>query len=145
MSFEVFQQCLPEQNDFLTSYYQKLKIKFEIFNFTTDILKYFSKSNLVITRSGSSMLAELVNVKIPFISVPLPTSAENHQLKNAIYYSEKEYSYLVEERDLNVNLFALIKKLSENMSLLDKIIHKQRQYSDKSVYKNIEEQINQLI
>ena len=77
--------------------------------------------------------------------MPLPTSAENHQLKNAIYYSEKEYSYLVEERDLNVNLFALIKKLSENMSLLDKIIHKQRQYSDKSVYKNIEEQINQLI
>ncbi len=145
MSFEVFQQCLPEQNDFLTSYYQKLKIKFEIFNFTTDILKYFAKSNLVITRSGSSMLAELVNVKIPFISVPLPTSAENHQLKNAIYYSEKEYSYLVEERDLNANLFALIKKLSENMSLLDKIIHKQRQYSDKSVYKNIEEQINQLI
>ena len=64
MSFEVFQQCLPEQNDFLTSYYQKLKIKFEIFNFTTDILKYFAKSNLVITRSGSSMLAELVNVKI---------------------------------------------------------------------------------
>ena len=34
------------------------------------------------------MLAELINAKIPFISVPLPTSAENHQLKNAAYYKK---------------------------------------------------------
>ena len=44
------------------------------------------------------MLAELVNVKIPFISVPLPSSADNHQLKNAIYYEKNQYSYLIEEK-----------------------------------------------
>ena len=35
------------------------------------------------------MLAELTNANIPFISVPLPSSADNHQLKNAIYYEKK--------------------------------------------------------
>ena len=44
------------------------------------------------------MLAELINVKIPFISVPLPSSADNHQLKNAIYYEKNQYSYLIEEK-----------------------------------------------
>ena len=62
-----------------------LNIDFEIFNFSNNILNYFSKINLTITRSGSSMLAELVNSNIPFISVPLPSSADNHQLKIAIY------------------------------------------------------------
>ena len=83
--------------------------------------------------------------KIPFISVPLPSSADNHQLKNAIYYEKNGYSYLIEERDLNTKLFQLIKKISENRSLLSEIVKKQRQYSDKSVYENIDKEINKMI
>ena len=100
---------------------------------------------MAITRSGSSMLAELVNAKIPFISVPLPTSADNHQLKNAIYYEKNEYSYLIEEKDLNMKLFKLIKKINEKRSLLSQMVSKQRQYSDKSVYENIDKQVNKII
>ena len=70
------------------------------------------------------MLAELANSRIPFISVPLPSSADNHQLKNAIYYEKNGYSYLIEEKDLNEKLFQLIKKISENKSLLNQIISK---------------------
>ena len=114
-------------------------------NFSKNILDYFSKTNLVITRSGSSMLAELINAKIPFITIPLPSSAENHQLKNAIYYEKKGYSYLIKEKDLNTKLFQLIKKISEDMSLLSQIKNKQSQYSDKSVYKNIDKQLNKII
>jgi len=142
---KIYQQCLPEQNKFLSSFYRSLNIDFEIFNFSNNILDYFSKINLAITRSGSSMLAELLNVKIPFISVPLPSSADDHQLKNAIYYEKNEYSYLIEEKDLNVKLFKLIKKINEDASLLNQIISKQRQYSDKSVYENIDKQINKII
>ena len=36
------------------------------------------------------MLAELTNANIPFISVPLPSSADNHQLKNARFYQKKK-------------------------------------------------------
>ena len=86
---KIYQHCLPSQNDTLKSYYQNKDIEFEIFNFSNDILEYFSKVNLAITRSGSSVLAELTNANIPFISVPLPTSADNHQLKNALYYQKK--------------------------------------------------------
>ena len=54
------------------------------------------------------MLVELTNANIPFISVPLPSSADNHQFKNADYY-EKNFAFLVEEKDLNEKLFTLLK------------------------------------
>ena len=142
---KIYQQCLSNQNKFLSSFYKKLNLDCEIFNFDSNILKYFSKVNLAITRSGSSMLAELINSKIPFISIPLPTSADNHQLKNAIFYEKNQYSYLVEEKDLNKKLFKLIKSIHENRILLDQIINKQKQYSDKMVYENIDKEISKII
>ena len=104
---KIYQQCLFSQKELLISKYKNLKIEFEIFNFSDNLLEYFSKADLAITRSGSSMLAELINVRMPFISIPLPSSADNHQLKNAIYYEKNQYSYLVEEKDLSKKLFQL--------------------------------------
>ena len=81
------------------------------------------------------MLAELTNANIPFISVPLPSSADNHQLKNASYYQKNNLSFLIEEKDLNTKLYNLINDICQNRSLLNKIKMNQRQYSDKNVYK----------
>ena len=85
------------QNEELGSFYKSAKIEFEIFNFSNNLIDYFSKANLAITRSGSSMLAELTNANIPFISIPLPSSADNHQYKNANFYNKKNLSFLIEE------------------------------------------------
>ncbi len=141
---EIFQQCLPEQNDELNKYYRESNIDFNIFNFEKDLSKYYRKINFAITRSGSSVLAELFNARIPFISVPLPSSADNHQYKNAIYYKKNGYSYLIEEKFLNKELFGLIKNINANKSILNKISAKQGQHSDKSVYENIDKVIKSL-
>ena len=145
ISIKIYQQCLKNQNEQLSIFYKNLKIDFEIFNFTNDIIEYFSKVNLAITRSGASMLGELINANIPFISVPLPTSADNHQLKNALYYEKKNFSYLIEEKDLENKLFNLIKLINEDRSLIEKIKMKQSQYSDKNVFKNVSKQIEKIV
>ena len=44
----------------LSEFYKKAKIDYEIFNFTDKIINYYSKANLVITRSGASVLGELL-------------------------------------------------------------------------------------
>ena len=142
---KIFQQCLNKQNEQLIDFYKKEKIDYEIFNFTDEITNYYSKVNLVITRSGASVLGELINVKIPFIAVPLPTSADNHQLKNAIYYKNRGYGYLVEEKDLNEKLYGLIKSIYEDKSLVKNILENQRQYSDKNIFKNINSYIKNII
>ena len=142
---KIYQHCLPNQNDILKIFYEKNNIDFEIFNFSHNLEKYFLKVNLAITRSGSSMLAELTNANIPFISVPLPSSADDHQLKNAIYYKSKNLALLIEEKDLNDKLFYLIKDICENEQIIDKIIRSQKQYSDKNVYKNINLVLKEII
>ena len=98
ISLKIIQQCMPAQNESLNSFYKNNNIDFEIFNFSDDLIKYFLHTDLAITRSGSSMLAELTNANIPFISVPLPSSADNHQLKNALFYNKKKLSYFIEEK-----------------------------------------------
>ena len=145
VSLKIYQQCLPEQNSSLLNFYNKINLDYEIFNFSNNIVKYFSKANLAITRAGSSMLAELINVKIPFISVPLPSSADNHQLKNAIYYEKNQYSYLIEEKNLDDKLLKLIISIHKNKSLLTEMIAKQKLHSDEAVYKIIDEEIDKLL
>ena len=141
----VYQHCLPSQNDQLSSFYKKNKIDFEIFNFKNNLLDFFSKANLAITRSGSSVLAELTNVNVPFISIPLPSSADNHQFKNAIYYKNKNYGFLVEEKDLNNKLFELILEIYREKTNINKILLSQSQYSDKNVYNNISKILKEII
>ena len=45
---------------------------------------------------------------------------------------------MIEETDLKDKLLPLIKNLSENKSIINKIILNQRQHSDKNVYNNID-------
>ena len=144
-ALRIYQHCLPSQNNDLKLFYEKTNIEFESFNFSNNLLEYFSKIDLAITRSGSSVLAELTNAKIPFISVPLPSSADNHQLKNAIFYQKKDLSFLVEEKDLNSSLINHIQKIYENKSVLNNIIKNQSQYSDKNVYENINIVLKEII
>ncbi len=145
VKLKIYQHCLPSQNEKLKLFYKNNNIEVEIFNFTNDLIKYFSKVNLAITRSGSSMLAELTNAKIPFISIPLPTSADNHQLKNAIFYQKKNFGFLIEEKDLNNKLLYLIKDIYKNSTILEKIKQNQSQYSDKYVYNNIDQTLKKIL
>ncbi len=142
---KVYQQCQNEQKNNLIEFYKKTKIDYEIFNFTNKIIDYYSKANLVITRSGASVLGELINIKIPFISIPLTTSADNHQLKNALYYKKKGFGYLVEEKDINEQLYSLIKSFFEDEILIKNIFINQSQYSDKNIFKDINICIEKII
>ena len=145
ITIEIFQQCLLEQKWHLETIYKQGKIKYELFNFNNNILDYFKKIDLVITRSGASMMSELLNSKIPFISIPLPSSSDNHQYLNAKYFMNKGYCFLVEERNINENLFSLINSIYKDKSLLDQIIQKQNEHSDKNVFNKIELELEKLI
>ena len=141
---KIYQQCQENQNNQLSKFYINAGIEYEVFNFTKEIVKYYSRANLVITRSGASVLGELINVKIPFISIPLPTSADNHQYKNAEFYAKKGYGYLLEEKDIKYKLFELINSIFKDKSLIKKILLNQIQHSDKNIFKKINNEIEKI-
>jgi UDP-N-acetylglucosamine--N-acetylmuramyl-(pentapeptide) pyrophosphoryl-undecaprenol N-acetylglucosamine transferase len=128
----------------LDKIYKNLNFDFELFNFTNNISEYYSKTELVITRSGSSVTAELINCNIPFISIPYPYAADDHQDKNATYFEKKGYSFSVKEVDIKKKLFSLIKSFYKNKKLLDKMSEEQKKHSDKEVFIKIDKVIENL-
>ena len=145
IKIKIIQQCIKSQNYELDKYYKNLKINYELFNFTDNIFKYFSKVELAITRSGSSVTAELINCKIPFISIPYPYSADFHQDKNAAYFEKKGYSFLIKENEVHKKLFSLIKLIYEDKKILNKLIEKQKKHSDSEVFMKINTEVEKLI
>ena len=145
MTVKIFQQCQPGQNEKLSKFYRKENIDYEIFNFTHRIIDYYSKVNLVITRSGASALGEILNFRLPFIAIPLPNSAENHQLKNAIFFEKKGYGYLLEEVNISKQLCNLIISIATDKNKIQRIISNQSQYSDKEIFKKININIEKII
>ena len=144
INLRIFQQCLEDQKKDLSENYKNNNIDYELFSFTFDILKYYNLSNLVITRAGSSALAELLNCKIPIISIPLASSSENHQFKNAKYFMEKGFGIMIEEKDLKNKLFNLLQSIHKDKSVLNSIKTNQKKHSDKNVFVNIKKKINKL-
>ena len=90
------------------------------------------------------MLAELLNCNIPVITIPLPNSADDHQLKNAKYFENKGYGFLIEENQIEPKLFQLIKLIHKDKDLLSQIKQKQKTYTGKNVFEKIKEQIKKI-
>ena len=145
LQIKIYQQCLNEQNKELLNFYKTTGIECEIFNFTDKILNYYLKTNLIITRAGASVLGELINIKTPFIAIPLPSSADNHQYLNAEFYEKKGFGHLLEEKDIKIRLFDLINLIMKDKSLSKNILSKQTQNSDKDIFKNLSNQIEKII
>ena len=145
IKIKIIQQCTQSQNYQLEEYYKKLDINYELFNFTNNIFKYFSRVELVITRSGASVTAELINCKIPFISIPYPYSADSHQDKNAVYFKKKGYSFLIKENEIHKKLFPLIKLIYRDKKILNKLIEEQKKHSDANVFIKINNEVKKLI
>ncbi len=131
IKFNVYQQCLESQKNDIQNIYGKLDIKFELFTFCDDLSKYYQKSDIAITRCGASSMAELVNLRIPFVAVPLPSSIDNHQLKNAKYFNEKNYCFLLEQKFLLSKLLNILQDAHQDRNKLYSFKQKMSKHSDK--------------
>ena len=144
VKFKIYQQCHPNESIYLKNQYNKLNFDFEIFNSSENLLSYYSKVDLAITRSGASSLAELANLKIPFIAIPLPSSADNHQYENASYFQEKGYCILLEQRFIGDKLVNILKDLNNNKKKLLMFKEKMQNYSDKNAAAKVKELIDKV-
>ena len=81
---EISQQCRPEDLNTVRMAYDKANIRATLNSFFTDIPERMSKAHLVITRSGSSTVAELTALGRPAILVPYQHAIDDHQTANAL-------------------------------------------------------------
>lgn len=69
-------------------------------------LKHAYKAcDLIISRAGSGSIFEIAALGKPSILIPLPSSAGDHQLKNAYQYAQTGAAIIIEQDDLTPNFF----------------------------------------
>ena len=82
----------------------------------------YAVADLIISRAGSGSIFEIAAVKKPSILIPLPESANEHQLRNAYYYSAKGACLVLEEENFTPIFFAgKIKELFSKKENLEKM------------------------
>ena len=84
---------------------------YEILPFSNDMITLINSSGIVITRSGSTTISEILALKSIPIFVPSPNVTDNHQYFNALNIVNSGVGILIEEKDLTID--NVIKRLNE--------------------------------
>ncbi len=119
-------QCPISQKEYIEKKLKSvnLKIKYELNDFYYDIYDKLYENDLLIARSGAGTINDVVFSQIPSILVPLPSSADQHQLINASFLVKQNAAFLIEEKNLekNENILSII-NIIKDAKKRKKIIH----------------------
>ncbi len=77
---------------------QGLSARVEPFLFDMD--REMTRADVLVCRAGATTIAEVAAIGRPAILIPLPTAADNHQLRNAEVLAGAGAAELIEQKDL---------------------------------------------
>ena len=100
-SIKVIQQTSEQNIKILKNLYESKNIENKIFSFEEKFIDLINISDLCITRAGATSLAEISILNKPFIAIPLPSSKDDHQMKNAQFYEQMGCCWILDQKKLN--------------------------------------------
>ena len=106
--------------------------------FFNEIDYAYSAADIIISRAGAMALNEIAFMAKPMILIPLPNSAGNHQLYNAMSFYNNNAAIMINQNDMKNNIIE--KKINH---LFDNKIEmkKMAQNANKMIIKNAREHI----
>lgn len=94
---------LSGEKDYLK--FAKLKNDYyHLYKFSYQVPYLIGKSEIVISRAGANSLMEIAAMSRPSIIIPLPSAAQNHQLKNALIFEKNKAGIVILEKYLTPKL-----------------------------------------
>ncbi len=112
IKLSITQQASKTEQKYLEKKYENIQnIKYELAEFFYNMPEIYKKSQLVIARSGASTIAELTNIGLPAIFIPLPHASEDHQYFNAMAVANSSASWCYRQNEISASLLAT--KLNE--------------------------------
>jgi len=110
--FEIIHQCGEKNFEEVKSEARvvilpDMEASYHLFPFLKEeeIKQAYAVSDLIVSRAGSGSIFEIAAVGKPSILIPLPESAQNHQLKNAYIYASGGASIVLEEANFTPHFF----------------------------------------
>jgi len=112
--------------------------------FDKNIKDVFAAADIVVSRSGSTIF-EFAALGIPSILIPLPESAQNHQLANALDYEKSRACIVMEEDEITVGSFAeTVEILSSDGNLLERMSESAKLFAKPNAARKIAEKLIEL-
>ena len=145
-NLKIYQQTNLVNFENLKKFYNDNNINYELFDFKEDIASFMSKSNICLTRAGASTLAELVFLNLPSVAIPLPTSKDNHQFENALFYYKIGCNWILNQNEINHQIVTskLVNIIDNNDQYLVKKIN-MKKFSYQNTWNNINQKIISVI
>jgi UDP-N-acetylglucosamine--N-acetylmuramyl-(pentapeptide) pyrophosphoryl-undecaprenol N-acetylglucosamine transferase len=107
-----------------------------------ELRQAYAASTLIISRAGAGSIFEIAALGKPSILIPLPESAQNHQVKNAYSYAQSGACIVVEEENLIPHFFLdKLAGLFAQPEQLEKMSRKAKEFSKPKAAKTIAEYI----
>jgi UDP-N-acetylglucosamine--N-acetylmuramyl-(pentapeptide) pyrophosphoryl-undecaprenol N-acetylglucosamine transferase len=123
-------QTGPSAYDQLAPGFQASGIEGEIAPFLADMPAAFASADIVVSRAGMSTVSELAAAGKPSILVPLPTAADQHQLRNAEAMERIGAARLVLDAEFSgQRLVEEVLRLSQSPDLLNAMGEAARRFS----------------
>ena len=135
----ITQQVQVNDQETVKNIYDDLKVDNLVADFFHNIHEHYQKSQLIIARAGATTIAELTQIGLPAIYIPLPTSADDHQYHNAESLQYIKASWVYRQSEINPvilsdKLYNLIKNRSEikaaSLNLLKRKVNGARHLAD---------------
>ncbi len=115
-----------------------------VYDYVDNIEELYIKSDIVISRAGSSSVNEILCFGKYTIFIPYPYAASNHQYYNVKWLYEKGLCDLIEEKELDEEKLkkSIEEAFKKDLALLNKEIKKYAIFdSDKKIVENILDEI----
>lgn len=95
-----------------------------------ELILAYRAANLIVSRAGAGSIFEIAALGKPSILIPLPEAAQNHQLKNAYAFAEKEAAVVIEETNFTPHFFLeKLKFLLSRPQELESMAQKAREFA----------------
>lgn len=111
---------------------RKMEASYHLYSFLNEkqLCHAYAVADLIISRAGAGSIFEIAANGKPSILIPLPESAQNHQLKNAYAYEENEATIVIEENNFMSHFFLeKLKSLFNDRQKLEKMSERAREFS----------------
>ena len=86
--------------EYVKSLYEKESIPHKLDTYIEDFSKSLNWCHLIICRSGAGTIAENLIAGKPALMIPLLTSSDNHQMKNALYIKKIKACWIVNRNEM---------------------------------------------
>ena len=105
----------------------------------------YAMSDVVISRAGAIAIAELSAVGKPVIFIPLPTAAEDHQMKNARSLAERGAALVLHDKEAGEKLAGTLFGLLEDTNKQEELSSEIRKFAIYDADKKTAEEIIKLM